>query len=197
MPIDVRFENNNARLKPIINPLMKSKYETNIHWRNIDAALAGYEQDYGLVELNPDFQRGHVWTENQQISFIENHLRGALPSSTYVIQFNCPNWDNYNYNGELPRGFQCIDGLQRMTAIKRFLSGEIKVFGTLACEDLNYSSFAIGSTTCITFAVYCFTRKRDLLEHYLAFNAGGTPHSEEEINRVRKMITQTTRKEQC
>ena len=27
------------------------------------------------LQLNPDFQRGHVWTEEQQIAWIEYHLR--------------------------------------------------------------------------------------------------------------------------
>ena len=33
-------------------------------------------RDYGL-QLNPDFQRGHIWTEAQQIAFIEYVLRGG------------------------------------------------------------------------------------------------------------------------
>ncbi len=33
--------------------------------------------EYGL-QLNPDFQRGHVWAEEQQIAFVEFILRGGM-----------------------------------------------------------------------------------------------------------------------
>ena len=33
-------------------------------------------KEYNL-QLNPDFQRGHVWTEEQQIAWIEFFLRGG------------------------------------------------------------------------------------------------------------------------
>lgn len=29
------------------------------------------------LELNPDFQRGHCWTEKQQIAYVEHVLRGG------------------------------------------------------------------------------------------------------------------------
>ena len=33
-------------------------------------------RDYGL-QLNPEFQRGHVWTRKQQIAYVEFLLRGG------------------------------------------------------------------------------------------------------------------------
>lgn len=33
-------------------------------------------EEMGL-QLNPEFQRGHVWTEEQQIAWLEYHLRGG------------------------------------------------------------------------------------------------------------------------
>ena len=34
------------------------------------------------LQLNPEFQRGHVWTEEQQIAWIEYHLRGGKSGNT-------------------------------------------------------------------------------------------------------------------
>lgn len=43
--------------------------------------------EMGLI-LNPDFQRGHVWTEEQQIAWMEYFLRGG--KSGNVIYLNNP-----------------------------------------------------------------------------------------------------------
>ena len=34
------------------------------------------------LQLNPDFQRGHVWTEDQQVKFLEFILRGGKTGRT-------------------------------------------------------------------------------------------------------------------
>ena len=44
------------------------------------------------LQLNPDFQRGHVWTEEQQIAWLEYHLRGGKSGNT--IYLNNPFWHN-------------------------------------------------------------------------------------------------------
>ena len=66
----------------------------------------------GLV-LNPDFQRGHVWTEEQQVAFVEYYLMGG---EIGVIYFNAPDWPSVYHDGN----YVCVDGLQRITAFQRF-----------------------------------------------------------------------------
>ncbi|EJH4818704.1 hypothetical protein LDZ95_23610 [Pseudomonas aeruginosa] len=43
-------------------------------------------------------------------------------------------------------------------------------------------------------AIHDFTRRADLLDHYLSINAGGTPHSADEIERVRGLLAQAKAK---
>lgn len=176
-----------AELARIINPLRTAQYEVDHDWRSFQRALAGYAADYGGIELNPDFQRGHVWTPDQQRHFIENVLRGVISSSGFVVQFNCPNWENAAYAGDLPVGFQCIDGLQRITAVQAFMDGTVHPFG-LSVEDLNLSGFSMkGSRYRFRLAVHDFQSRAELLQHYLDLNAGGTPHTAAEIARVRSL----------
>ena len=78
------------------------------------------QEECGL-EMNPDFQRGHVWTEQQQIAYIEFLLRGG--KSGRVLYFNCPCWSL----GDRDEDFVCVDGLQRSTAIIRFINNEKEV----------------------------------------------------------------------
>ncbi|MFU5648574.1 DUF262 domain-containing protein [Pseudomonas aeruginosa] len=91
-------------------------------------------KDYDGLELNPDFQRGHVWTPAQQVHFIENCLRGVVASSGLLIQFNSPSWNDDASESDLPPGLQCVDGLQRYTAVTEFVKGNVKPFGFTAKE---------------------------------------------------------------
>lgn len=177
-------------LSRIINPLPDALYGVDYSWGDLQYGLDRYAKDYGGVDLTPDFQRGHVWTPSQQQHFIENVLRGAVPPSGLQLQLNCPNWDNYDYAGELPRGMQCIDGLQRITAIQRFLAGEVRPFG-LGVDDLNNSRYSMqGSRYLVRVVIYAFQDRASLLRHYLAINGGGTAHSEAELARVATLLNE-------
>lgn len=178
----------NKQVLKIIKPLASARYQVDVFWYDIERSLSYYEEEYGGLDVNPDFQRGHVWTLRQQEHFIENVLRGIIPSSGLVIQWNCPTWDDYHYKGPMFKGFQCIDGLQRLTAVRLFVLGKIKPFG-LSLDDLKGTNF--DARRCLwhlKFAVYGLTKRKDLLSHYLDLNTGGTDHTEEEINRVKQLL---------
>lgn len=133
-------------------------------------------RDYGL-QLNPDFQRGHVWTEEQQIAYVEYVLRGG--QSGRDVFFNNPSW---NVRGE----YVCVDGLQRITALLKFVKNEIPAFGYfyLEYEDQRILSMRYG----IYWHVNNLQTKKDVLTWYIEMNEGGTPHTKEELDKVRKMI---------
>ena len=64
---------------------------TNIPLTHMLKTISEWEQDeYYQLQLNPNFQRGHVWTEKQQMLFVEFLLRGG--KSARVIYFNKPSW---------------------------------------------------------------------------------------------------------
>lgn len=183
----------NAELSKLIQPLSTAEYEVDVHWHHIEKSLADYGRDYGMLDLAPDFQRGHVWTADQQRHFVENVLRGVVSTDGMVIKFNCPNWHHGKFVSNLPDGLQIMDGLQRLTAVKKFLAGEVKPFG-LSLDDLNGSSFSPNRYR-FRVAVHCFTQRSDLLKHYLTLNTGGTPHSQDEISRVNALLAQSLQDE--
>lgn len=43
-------------------------YHVDIPVSGLDKTINNYKKDYGL-ELNPDFQRGYVWTKKQQVKY--------------------------------------------------------------------------------------------------------------------------------
>ena len=82
---------------------------------DLEEQLARYIQ-MGL-QLNLDFQRGHVWGECRQVAFVEHVLRGGKNN---LIRANHPDWQRNYTEGE----FVLVDGLQRLIAVLRFVRGE-------------------------------------------------------------------------
>lgn len=100
----------------------RAHYKVDVSLAHLDSVLEDYATQ-GL-QLEPDFQRGHVWTIDQQVQYVEYLLREGL--SGRVIYFNHPGWMK-DWQGD----FVLVDGLQRLTACLRFLHNEIPVFGSL------------------------------------------------------------------
>ena len=132
------------------------------------------------LNLNPDFQRGHVWNEKQQTAYVEHLLKGGQGSTE--IRFNCIGW-NTNKTGD----FVIVDGLQRLTAVRRFLDNEIPVFGHYLNE---YEDAKVGLrlTRGLTFRINNLATRKEVLEWYVEINEGGVVHTSEEINRVKELI---------
>lgn len=162
-------------------------YEVFIPLIDLEDNLKRYDDGYGL-ELNPDFQRGHVWTKEQQIAWLEFFFRGGRTSR--VIYFNCAEFScGYAKNREQCdiEGMICVDGLQRLTALRAFLNNEVPIFGTYYKDfedEMRWSEHGV------YFNVNSLQTRRELLTWYIEMNSGGTPHTTEEIERVKQMIEQ-------
>ncbi|MDE7160121.1 MAG: DUF262 domain-containing protein [Muribaculaceae bacterium] len=83
--------------------------------------------DDGDLDLNPDFQRNFVWDRTRQSLLIESMLLGLPLPSIYLSQYD---------DGRLT----VVDGLQRITTIRRFLKNELRLTG------LEYLTQCIGKT---------------------------------------------------
>jgi hypothetical protein len=140
------------------------------------------EKDDGLI-LNPDFQRGNIWIENQQIKFVEFILKGG--NTSRIVYLNHPNW-TYRHKNNPYKEFVCVDGLQRITAMKRFINNEIKVLGYYFNEYEDKPDFL----NVMKININDLQTRKEVLQWYIEFNAGGTVHSDEEINKVRRLLEQ-------
>lgn len=74
--------------------------------------------------------------------------------------------------------------MQRITAVTKFLKNEIKVFGSY------YKDFEdkIPLSVDLIFNVNDLKSEKEVLQWYIDMNAGGTPHTNKEIERVKQMI---------
>ena len=173
-------------LHAIIRPMTEPVYEVDSFWHMAPKQLDDLAEGYGGIDMVPDYQRGHVWTTQQQEGYIEAAMRGTLPSSGRLLQFNCPNWHLDGTATDLPDGLQCLDGLQRYTAVQRLLAGELRPFG-LPLARFRGTSYDPKRFR-FRIAVFHYTSRHEVLQHYLALNAGGTPHSDDELRRVRGLL---------
>lgn len=154
------------------------RYQVNIPIKRLPAWIEDHIKSDDL-QMNPDFQRGHVWTEAQQIAYIEFLLKGGRSGRT--IYFNHPGWMN-SFDGD----FVCVDGLQRCTAICRFINNEIPAFGVLY-KDFEDKLF---SEPDVIVNINDLKTKKEVLRWYLEMNGMGTPHTKEELDRVSKMLSE-------
>ena len=158
----------------------RANYQIHVEWHYLKQQLESWDEpkcDSPLI-LNPDFQRGHVWSDAQRSSFIEYSLKGGTTGKD--IYFNCSSW-NKKFNTPV----YCIDGLQRLTAVLKFIDNEVPAFG-------KYFKEYEGKLR-IHFCLHMLniSSKKELLKIYLDHNSGGVIHSQAELIKVQKMIDET------
>lgn len=116
--------------EPILRGSQRS-YSISVLWE-ATSALPTQDTERQLLGLVlPPWQRPVVWTEQQQISFLEGVFLG-LGTGFYVV-----NGRDFEHDGEeMAMSGWLIDGQQRITAIARFLHGELSVFNGIRYADM-------------------------------------------------------------
>ena len=155
-----------------------SAYHVDVAWDYMFREWLPEMLNHGL-DLNPDFQRGHVWTEEQQIRYCEFILRGG--HSSKEIYINDPHWNKTFKDGYAV----LVDGKQRIEAARRFIQNEIKVFGHFKDDftdrlDFLKARFSVNINDLAT--------KAEVYQWYLDLNDGGVAHTKAELDKVRKLM---------
>lgn len=162
------------------------QYTASVGFGFIEKWLAE-EAQHSDLQLDPDFQRGHVWNDEQAIRFVEYMLRGGKGATTIY-------WNHAGYqrtpepHSDLGDSLLLVDGLQRLTAVRRFIAGEIPVFGHYVSEYEDPRRVFGGGGPHLIFNINNLQTRAEVLQWYLDLNAGGVVHSPEEILRVRRLL---------
>jgi hypothetical protein len=136
--------------------------------------------------IDPDYQRGRAWTDDQCARFIGFLAEGGQAPVLWV--------QRWAYSSGKPD--ELLDGLQRVTAILRFLNNEVPMELTdgtrMYLRDLSerdqrmITSSVSGPNVTIQYVQY--ETRAEVLQLYLRLNRGGTVHTEAEIERVRALL---------
>jgi hypothetical protein len=165
----------------------RAHYEIDVGWGYVESILEDWgNTSYGYsLNLDPPYQRAHVWTREQQIAYVEYCLRGGEVGRN--ITWNCSTWGTtYSTPVEL------VDGKQRLEAVRSFMRGDLPAFGHTYPEWTGTIRMVV---TGFKFRVCALPTQEEVLQLYLNINAGGTPHTQEELDRVRAMLAEVTSKQ--
>lgn len=155
-------------------------YQINVSLDYIKEKIDKDINEYGL-NLNPDFQRAHVWNMDQRISYLEFLLKGGKSN---LIYFNHEGWMK-SFKGD----YVIVDGKQRLTSILMFLNNEFPVFKDKDKEGIGFyaKEFDIIPNN-VVFIINDLPNRKLVLQWYLQMNKGNVAHTKEELDKVEKMI---------
>ena len=160
-----------------IKPFSEARYGVDIMWNYLEHWIDHHNKEGSTFDMDPDFQRAHVWSEKQQIRFVEFCLRGG--QSGRQIYMNSIGW-----NHGIISPIVVVDGKQLLTAVLRFLRNEIPAFGTFLKDYEGHLSHGLA----FRFNINDLPTHDKVIEWYLDLNDGGIAHTPEEIARVRNLL---------
>jgi uncharacterized protein with ParB-like and HNH nuclease domain len=176
------------RIEDITPLIYTGSNGVSISLNELQPTLDRLARTYGL-DLDPEFQRGHVWTTEIQAKFVTYILRGGVVPP---IRFNSPEFGGQprSMNCDLPQTVVLVDGKQRLTALMAFMGNKLKVCGGYLLSDFERQDVLLRRID-ITYLVNKLQTKKELYQWYIELNEGQIAHTKDELDKVRVMFNQS------
>ena len=94
--------------------------ETHMESLTVESLVAYREEDF--MKANPEYQRGEVWTLDQQRKLIDSIFRGYQLPIIYLYAIR------REVFGKVQERLEIIDGQQRINALYRYFKGEFSLY---------------------------------------------------------------------
>ena len=94
--------------------------DTNMTSLTVESLVAYREEDF--MRANPEYQRGEVWTPDQQKKLIDSIFRGYQLPIIYLHDIR------REVFGKIQERLEIIDGQQRINALHRYCKGEYALY---------------------------------------------------------------------
>jgi hypothetical protein len=107
------------------------------------ARLLARRATEGEIELDPPYQRGDVWSEDQRLALLQSWLRG-LPTGVVILADRTnPDWVRGNGDPyDTGQGYAAvIDGKQRITTAMHWFAGDLPAPASWFPEDYLTGTF--------------------------------------------------------
>lgn len=124
-----------STLKDNLDNLQNLARERTVKTQNIEFDLETIIKriDKGIIKLDPDYQRRHRWSDELSSRLIESLLLNIPVPVIYISQ----DVDVDEEADDDVARFTIIDGQQRLTAIYRFMKGELELAGLETLKAVN------------------------------------------------------------
>ena len=150
--------------------------------REMNSLLMKMVDEFG-IDLNPEYQRDLVWTDDQKYELIESIFRHIDIGKFVVIRRP---WGDDPMIPLTPKLYEMFDGKQRLTAIWEYFTGRFqykgKYFYELHPRDQNHFKYYN-----ISYAEINPLTKEQKYRYFLKLNTNGTPISKEHMEKVKKL----------
>lgn len=162
---------------------------SRLEWHITDMESVGFE-------LIPEYQRGHVWTQEQQTAYVEHvMLGGETAREVTVVRIGkrdaVYSKSTTTSSGLAIPGYSMLDGLQRVSAVRALMRDEFPVLKCIRPQGFRWSEFARDANRLhmrFHWREIAVSTAADVLDLYLRLNSSGTQHTKQELDRVRAMM---------
>ena len=104
--------------------------------------LIEMKESSGMLQVNPEYQRGNAWTSFQQRMFIDSILRGYPIPVIFLHQKEEITKDPMEGKTETKTTYEIIDGQQRINALYRYVKGAYKLVDPANKREAGFASFS-------------------------------------------------------
>lgn len=141
------------------------------------------------IDVNPEYQRGNVWTEEQKVKLIDSIFNNINIGSFVFVE---KKWftDEHEITSEM---FEILDGKQRLTAIIDYVSSKFPYKGKYWHELSPYSQSQFENQGILVGEMKLNRKdkeynRKQVIEQFVRLNEGGTSMDKEILYKAKKMI---------
>jgi len=130
------------------------------------------------VDFDVDYQRDHVWTEDDKIALIDSIFNNIEIGKFMFVQ------RNFSVEGKL---YEIIDGKQRLTALCDFYEDRFKYKGQYFSELHPLDKHAFDDHP-ITYGYLITPTREMILDTFIKLNTNGRPMENKDIDNAKKLL---------
>ena len=179
-----------SSVNPVVdNPFLIEIKPSNVFYSNqsISGLLSKYFH-FG-VDMNPEYQRGNVWTEEQKVKLIDSIFNNINIGSFVFVE---KKWftDEHQVASEM---FEILDGKQRLTAIIDYVSSKFPYQGKYWHELSPYSRNQFENQGILVGEMKLNRKdkeynRKQVIEQFIRLNEGGTSMDKAILEKAKKML---------
>jgi hypothetical protein len=174
----------------VAEPMTIDFVESDVNYSNtcISGLLMKYFK-FG-IDMNPEYQRGNVWTEEQQVKLIDSIYSNINIGSFVLVE---KKWfENYNVVSDM---YEILDGKQRLTAIIDYVSSKFTYRGKYYHELSEYTRSKFENQQ-ILIGMMKLSKKDDsynrkqVIKQFIRLNECGTSMEKSIIDKAKEIVNE-------